>query len=493
MKNLSAMTLCDFYKISHREQYPSGIENVYSTWTPRISRLAGVEGVVAFGFQAFIKKYLVEFFDANFFSRPIGEVVSEYVRIIKHTLGDQNPSTEHISALHDLGYLPLSIKALPEGMVTPLRVPQLTIENTDPKFFWLTNYIESLASAEMWKPANSATIALEYKKIFNEYAMKTVGDTGFVPFQGHDFSFRGMSGLDDAILSGMGHLLSFVGTDSIPSIVGLENYYGADVEKEMVGTSIPATEHSVMCANGTGSIEQELSAFKRLICEVYPKGFVSIVSDTVDFWNVIACVVAPLKADILARDGRVVIRPDSGDPLKIICGDASASTEMERKGLVECLWDIFGGTETATGFKLLDSHIGCIYGEAITTQVARNICKGLADKGFASINCVYGIGSYTYQYNTRDTLGFAYKSTACVIDGKAIQLFKNPKTDDGSKKSQKGRVAVVRGADGGIYCLDQILVVEPGDLMQEVYRKGKLLVDHKLSEIRNRLSEAANG
>jgi nicotinamide phosphoribosyltransferase len=486
MKNLSAMLLCDFYKISHREQYPKGIENVYSTWTPRISRMEGVDHVVAFGFQAFIKKYLIDFFNENFFARPWKDVKEEYIRIIKHTLGNDDPDTKHIAELYGLGYLPISIRALPEGMVTPLRVPHLTIENTMPQFFWLTNYIESLASAEMWKPANSATIALEYKKIFNEYAMKTVGDTGFVPFQGHDFSFRGMSGLEDAVSSGMGHLLSFVGTDSIPAIVGLENYYNADVTKELVGTSIPATEHSVMCANGTSNIEQELAAFKRLITEVYPKGFVSIVSDTVDFWSIIANVVAGLKPEILARDGRVVIRPDSGDPAKIICGDPNASTEMERKGLVECLWDIFGGTSTATGFKLLDSHIGCIYGEAITTKVARNICRGLENKGFASINCVYGIGSFTYQYNTRDTLGFAYKSTSCRIDGKDIALFKNPKTDDGSKKSQKGRVAVLKSGDKIGY-VDQLSTVHEDDLMREVFRNGTLLVDHKLSDIRARI------
>lgn len=488
---ISAMLLCDFYKISHREQYPDKTQIVYSTWTPRISRIEGIDEIVVFGHQAFIQKYLIEFFDEHFFKRSIEDVLTEYVRIIKHTLGITQPPTKHISDLHALGKLPLLIKSLPEGTVVPLRTPVLTIQNMEGRFFWLTNYIETLASCEMWKASTSATIARHYRKIFNRYAMETTGNTDGVGFQGHDFSMRGMSGLDDAISSGMGHLLSFTGTDSIPSIVGLENYYFANIETELVGASIPATEHSVMCANGSNSDEEEFAAYERLITQVYPNGFVSIVSDTRDFWNILARVILPLKDKIMARDGRLVIRPDSGDPVKIMTGDDFSSNPMESKGLIEVLWDIFGGVVNEKGFKVLDSHIGAIYGEAITFQRAEEICKRLKDKGFASTNAIFGIGSYTYQYNTRDTFGFAYKSTACVIDGKEYQLFKNPKTDDGSKKSQKGRVVVTQDEKGQISHTDGHSLTEifPSDLLKTLFVDGSFYKFNKISDMRARIQQ----
>jgi nicotinamide phosphoribosyltransferase len=499
MKHFSTMLLCDFYKISHRSMYPTGTQTVYSTWTPRASRMKGVDEVVVFGAQAFIKNYLIEFFNDNFFSLPKEQVVAEYARIIKGTLGVQNPETKHIEELHDLGYLPLSIKALPEGTVVPLRVPMLTIQNTDTRFFWLTNFVESLASSELWQPSTSATIAREYRRILDKAAMETVGNTDFVMFQGHDFSMRGMSSLQSAVLSGMGHLLSFVGTDTIPAIQGAEALYNANVEKELVGTSIPATEHSIQCAYG-----DDEKYLRNMLSVVHPNGFVSIVSDGYDFWDVIGRVLPSLKKEIMARTGgpvgdRVVIRPDSGDPVLIVCGDPDGKTELERKGAVEALWDIFGGTVTEKGYKVLDSHIGLIYGDAITLRRCEEICERLKAKGFASINCVYGIGSYTYQYNTRDTFGFALKSTLCVINGDEKQIFKDPKTDNGIKKSQKGRVVVytepgtgeIKYKDG--FSLDTSLYMRVGgknvdlDMLQEVFRDGKLLVDENFADIRARL------
>lgn len=249
MNYLNAMLLCDFYKVSHRLMYPVGTSSVYSTWTPRDSRMENVDKVVAFGFQAFVLKYLIGFFNANFFDVPKETVVQDYKRILKNTLGLTEVDTSHIEALHDLGYLPLEVKALPEGTLCPLRVPMMTVRNTHPDFFWLTNYIETLASNSLWQSSTSATIAHEYKKILNKYAMDTVGNTDFVQFQAHDFSMRGMSSLESSTLSGMGHLLSFVGTDTIPAIQAAEHYYYANVEKELVGTSIPATEHSVTSSN----------------------------------------------------------------------------------------------------------------------------------------------------------------------------------------------------------------------------------------------------
>lgn len=525
MKNfLNPMLLADFYKLSHRLMYPEGTQSVYSTWTPRTSRIAEIDEVVVFGIRAFIQEYLIDYFNEQFFDVPKKDIVDEYKRIVSSTLGVQDPNTSHIEALHDLGYLPLTIEALPEGTKVPLRTPIMTIENTLPEFFWLTNYIETLASCSLWQASTSATIADKYRQILEEAAMKTVGNIDFVPFQGHDFSMRGMSSLSSAISSGMGHLLSFCGTDTIPAIQAAEHFYGADVTKELVGTSIPASEHSIECSYG-----DDMKYLETLITKIHPEGFVSIVSDGYDFWDVISRVIPELKDKIMARNGKVVIRPDSGDPVKIVCGEvfpefktleeakdraldileerASEDCEgsynvgnaeyslnvkiqdkyfkitckfeynrhdktyyyvderelksieefiptLEQKGAVEALWDIFGGTTTEKGYKLLDSHIGLIYGDAITINRAKEIISKLEQKGFASINVVFGIGSHTYQYNTRDTFGFALKSTHCVINGEEKMIFKDPKTDNGVKKSQKGRVEVCKTEDGKIVTLD---------------------------------------
>lgn len=568
-----ATLLCDFYKVSHKDQYPANTEKIYSTWTPRASRVKGVDHVVAFGFQAFIKEYLIDYFNEMFFNRGLEEILAEYSRVIKFTLGVENPDTTHIRELHELGYLPIKIMAVPEGTLIPIRVPMLTIENTDSRFFWLTNYLETLMSCQLWQPTTSATIAFEYRKILEKYAKETVGSVDAVGFQGHDFSMRGMSSLQTAKASGAGHLLSFEGTDTIPAILYMEEFYNANIETELIGTSIPATEHSVQCSYGQ---EEELETYRHLIKEVYPKGFVSIVSDTWDLWSVLTKIVPELKEDIMSRDGRVVIRPDSGNPVDIICGTAlvenvdmcvknlkdlehlakdeawdyfngkdsedevnfyyefngkvykahcTAEYTTERggytdnkyyvidninvyveehdlepyeKGVIEILWEIFGGTITEKGYKQLDSHIGAIYGDAITTERCIQICERLKAKGFASTNMVYGIGSFTYQYNTRDTFGFALKTTYAVVDGVERKLFKNPITDkEAIKKSQKGLVVVIKSQEEGIHYIDDLNLNEYDDivanligdriLLQEVFLDGKLLVDDNLSSIRTRL------
>lgn len=476
--------LADFYKLSHRAQYPKGTEVVYSTWIPRATRFPQINEVVAFGFQAFLKK-LNAIFEDDFFSRPKEEVVEEYARTVRHTLGMENPDTAHIEALHDLGYLPIHVKAVDEGTLVPLRVPMLTIENTLPEFFWVTNYLETFMSCELWQACTSATLAYQFRKLLDSYAIKTVGDNGFVQFQGHDFAMRGMSSLESSISSGMGHLLSFVGTDTIPAINAAEFYYNANIETEMVGTSIPATEHSVQCA-----YEDDELYLDTILTDVYPGGFVSIVSDGYDFWDVMGRILPSLKDKIMARDGKCVIRPDSGDPVLIVCGDPKAEPgSLEYKGAVEVLWDIFGGTVSDQGYKVLDSHIGLIYGDAISIGRCREICERLEEKGFASVNCVYGIGSFTYQHNTRDTFGFALKSTLAVINGVEKQIFKDPKTDDGTKKSMKGKVMVFQGPDGKIWAEDgyNLAAESERNLLKTIYLDGALLNEQSFSEIRAKL------
>jgi nicotinamide phosphoribosyltransferase len=478
------LTLTDFYKTDHRRQYPEGTGLVYSNITPRMSRIDGINKVVVFGIQYLIKEYLIKQFNEKFFSRPKDEVISEYKRRLDNALGVDSVPMDHIEALHNLGYLPIKIKALPEGTLCPIKTPFLTIVNTNPKFFWVTNFLETLICNMLWLPMTSATIAKKYHDLLNAYAIETSDNNGFVQFQGHDFSMRGMCGIEACKISGGGHLLSFVGTDTIPAIDFLEDYYNADSDKELIGCSVPATEHSVMCM---GTEEKEIDTYRRLITKVYPKGIVSIVSDTWDFWKIVTEYVSELKDVILGRDGKVVIRPDSGDPLKILCGDQMAKKgSPEHKGTIECLWDVFGGTVNSKGYKELDSHIGAIYGDAITLDRCDRICKMLKEKGFASTNIVFGIGSYTYQYNTRDTFGFAMKSTFGVINGKPIEIFKDPVTDTGFKKSAKGLIRV----NQDLTYTDQVNQDEEktGEL-KEIFKNGELLIDQSLSEIRSRLND----
>jgi nicotinamide phosphoribosyltransferase len=500
-----ATLLCDFYKVSHREQYPKKTNKVFSTWIARGNKyFPKAKKVVAFNFQGLTKKYFVDYFNEHFFSRPKDEVVFEYQRVIYFTLinpgnvqGVADPlmeaskvDAEHIAALHDLGYLPVRVRAVKEGTLVPMRVPMLVIENTVDEFYWVTNYLETIMSAELWQPTTSATIAYTYRQILDAYAMETTGSTAGVEFQGHDFSMRGMAGKDAAAASGAGHLLSFVGTDTIPAINYLEAYYNANIEKELVATSIPATEHSVMCAYGQ---TDEYELFKSLMTEKYPTGFFSVVSDTWDFWKVVGEYLPKLKEEILGRDGRVVIRPDSGDPVKILCGDPNAEEELVRKGLIESLYDIIGGTVNDLGYKVLDPHIGAIYGDSITLERADLICALLKEKGFASTNVVFGIGSFTYQYTTRDTFAHAMKATFAEVDGEERFLLKDPKTDDGTKKSLTGLVAVVK-VGGELVATDNLdtKTYEANfaniDLLEVIFENGEIKREESLSEIRERLA-----
>ena len=494
----NAILLTDGYKLDHRRQYPKGTEYVYSNWTPRSNAYfpEAKDGAVVFGVQYFIKKYLIEKFNKDFFDLPEDVAVESFKRRIDTFLGENQVGTEHVRALHKLGYLPIRIKSLPEGSICPIRVPMITVINTLPEFFWLTNFLETIMSCELWLPMTSATTARVYRKELERHAEKT----GFsldvmLGFLCHDFSMRGMAGLEASITSGMGHLTSFVGSETLPAIDAIEDYYNADAEKELIAMTVPATEHSVVCAGGE---DGEFETFKRLITEIYPKGFVSCVSDTWDLWQVITDFIPRLKDEILARDGRLVIRPDSGDPVHIICGytpdDFESFSEqamvdrVEYKGVYELLWDIFGGTINEKGYKVLDPHIGVIYGDSITLERQKEIYRRLEEKGFAATNLVLGIGSYTYQYRTRDSLGFAMKATWCQVNGEPREIFKSPKTDSGMKKSLKGLIRVDKDENGIYYATDCVSKEEEqGGCLETVFEDGKLIKETSLKEIRERL------
>lgn len=483
------ITLIDGYKLDHRRQYPPGTRRVYSNLTPRSSRIEGQESVVFLGLQYFLRRYLIEEMTAGFFEQPREMVLHRYRRRVDGYLGANAIDLDHIAALHDLGYVPLRFCAFPEGTPVPLRVPMLTVENTHPDFAWLVNYIETLLCNILWLPCTSATTAWRYRQLLDGYAAQTGGDPGFVDWQGHDFSFRGLAGVEAAQLSGMGHLASFLGTDTIPALDLIEDYYYGDEGAGPLGGSVPATEHSVMCAGGAAS---EIETFRRLL-ELYPAGIVSVVSDTWDLWHVLTSILPQLRDQIMAREGKLVIRPDSGDPIKILCGDPEAEAGTPaHQGVVSLLWQVFGGTVTDAGYRQLDPHIGAIYGDSITHERARAICERLAANRFASTNVVLGIGSYTYQYVTRDTYGFAMKATHVDVDGEGRDLFKRPVTDSGTKFSATGRLAVLADKEGRPALRERATPEqEAASMLQPVWVDGRFERTETFAAIRRRLREAS--
>ncbi|MCP4528464.1 MAG: nicotinate phosphoribosyltransferase [Aestuariibacter sp.] len=521
----------DVYKEFHLRAYHPQVTSVYANYTSRNGKLSNVpdNAHVAFvGLQYFVIDYLMDEWSL-FFKAPKEAAVRAHKRILDSMLG-YSVNVEYLRNLHDLGYLPLRIKALEEGTLVPYQVPPITVVNTHPDFAWLTNMIETVMSCENWGIQTSATTATAYFKVFREYAEKTGVPLDFVPFQGHDFSFRGMFGRAAAAASGFGHLASgLVGTDTIPAVLFAEKFYGANVETELVGASVDATEHSVTCS---WLLEGEIEFFRYLMCEQSPTGILSVVSDTWDFWKLVTEYLPELKEEILARDGAVIIRPDSGCPVKILTGylvhpeifmsteltfamahmravkagseafsfdgmlytveglgNAEQSTvlmECEVKGLIECLWDIFGGTITDKGYKMLDEHIGAIYGDAITLERQRAILQRLMDKGFCS-KVVLGIGSYSYQYVTRDTHGSAVKATNVIKAGESVAIFKDPKTDK-KKKSAKGLIRVDE-VNGELVMTDNCTEEqEQGGLLRVVFEDGKLLRTTTLAEIRAKIA-----
>jgi nicotinamide phosphoribosyltransferase len=513
---MNPLLLTDGYKTGHHQQYPKNTTLVYSNFTPRSNKHApkGCDQVVSFG-QQMVMRQIHDAFQNEFFSKPKEEVCGEMKRELSLYLGTDYDVT-HFEKLHDLGYLPIHVKGIEEGTLVPIKVPVLTIYNTDPTFYWITNYLETILSNLLWKPITSATIAHTYRKVLTSWQEKTDAEKGwFIDWQGHDFSMRGMDSVDAVISSGLGHLTSFSGTDSLPTLYGARKFYGED---GFIGGSVNATEHSVMCSYGK---EDEVGTFRHLL-ETFPTGILSVVSDTWNLWDVCTKHVVRLKEQILARDGKLVIRPDSGDPSDILCGlntnkdylEAEAMGDVfapedrpEVKGVVELLWDVFGGTVNEQGYKVLDSHIGAIYGDSITIDRANEICSRLEKKGFASTNVVLGIGSFTYQYNTRDTFGFAMKATYVELTEQVAtsigevgtmnvptivgrNIFKDPITDDGTKKSATGLLFVGKGDDGELKLFDNVSwLTENQGVLQTIYNNGDFHNTTTLTEIRDRLKK----
>lgn len=499
----TAALMSDVYKTYHPFAYHPLSQSAYENFTNRSGKLANIPGnaEVAFvGLQYFIKEVLIKRWNETFFCVEKKKAIKRWNRMTNAVLGKKIP-TAHMEALWDLGYLPIEIKAVEEGTLVPYGVPSLTIESTVDGFHWVPGMLETVMSAELWGICTSATTAFAYRRQFE----RTPISKEMIKFMGHDFSYRGMFGTQAAAMSGFGHLCSFYGSDTYPAAEFAEEYYNADVEKELVMASVDATEHSVMCSYGN---EGEMESLRHLMTNVTPTGILSVVSDTWDFWKLVGEYLPALKDEIMARDGTLVIRPDSGDPVEILCGvdhvkvDGSyfkvhkgalvseePISEVEAKGLIESLWDIFGGMEIeweGSKYKMLDSHIGAIYGDSITLERQRKIHEKLMKKGFVP-SVVLGIGSFTYQYVTRDTHGSAMKATAVKKAGDWTPIFKDPKTDS-KKKSAKGFLYVGMDENGRLYLEDNVTRErETQSMLTPVFKNGKLLRETSLAQIRAKL------
>ena len=535
---INSLYLSDGYKVGHKAMLAPGTTKLYGTWIPRSTKHApkGITKIVSFG-QQLVWKWLHDEFEENFFmnnyrTNPftkekmevpgLKEKALQFIKDMSFYLAMEYDG-KHFEELWDLGYLPIKVKALPEGIETNPNIPHMTFVNTVDGFAWLTLYLETIVSSLAWKPSTAATIAKLYRRQAEEWVKKTdVANLGLVDWMCHDFSARGLDPMSQYLI-GLGHATSFKGSDTLPVIPASRYFYGIK-EDEMPIFSVNASEHSVSTTKIFTVGEQQMIGDW---LKIFPKGILSIVSDTFDLWKLITEYLPANKEAIMARDGKLVIRPDSGDPVDIICGESftktgqyvckgtpdyieSSDNTPEGKGVIELLWDIFGGTVNEQGYKVLDPHIGAIYGDSITPERQVQIYERLAAKGFAATNIVLGIGSFTYQYNTRDTLGFAAKGAWFEVKDtgkcncghtiecdcvKEYNIYKDPVTDDGVKKSLKGLLRVDYVNDYGQknpeikVFTEQTHLQESTGLLQLIYEDGKFYNETSLTEIRKKLNE----
>lgn len=484
--NINPMLLIDFYKAVHAEMLPVKITKSVSYFTPRMSRVRMWNKVVMFGLQGFVKTYLIDYFNERFFERPIDEVISEYERIMDASLGKGVYGLQKIKDLHALGYLPIEIWALPEGTKVPMHVPMFCITNTHDDFAWLPQALESLISAEAWHPMLAATVGATYRGIVNKFYDETCDDSVSRNKALGSFDFRGEECTDSAIKAAAGWCLSFVNTATVPVIPYLEKLYNCDCTKEPVAFGSPSTEHAVMCSNYAVDGD-EVTLLKRLLTEIYPDTSFSAVLDSYDYWNVIDNVLPQIKLEIMAHNGCMLMRGDSGDCIEVV-------TKTVFK-----LWDEFGGTINSKGYKVLDPHVKAIYGDSITIQRCERIYEILKDNGFAASNVALGVGSFSFQCVeedgilkpfTRDTFSSCIKATYCEIDHKPYPIFKNPK-EGGFKKSQKGCCLVYKNDNGELCYKDEYTWEEAScnskQELKVIFRNSELLIDDSLANIRNRL------
>jgi len=519
MKKNPALVI-DFYKAGHYFMQPRAVETVYSTWTARSNKYhPGCEHTVVFGHQGFVKEYLVDFWNTEFFQKPIEELRESFNKIMNNCFNPIYADFSRFERLHELGYLPIAVWGVPEGSVVTIRVPQAVIYNTHPEFGWLPQYLEDMWTNHNWLPSTSATTAYYRRKDLEMFFNETCDDPTAIRRSNGDFSMRGMCGEDSAYISSAGHLLSFDRTATVDANGYLEQYYGADIENRPPGHGNPSLEHSVVCQGiayythlfMTKQLDDEYQAIAQragadwelsligemlflyhLLTKVQPTGMFTYVSDTNDYWGVLTKIAPALHPEIMARDGKIVFRPDSGTPELIVCGDPNATDKFVRMGSIKTLEYFFGSSYNTKGYKLLDSHVGLIYGDAISAKVALAIATSLMADGWSIQNIIFGIGAFTYQYVTRDTRGYAIKATNAIFaELGEIILSKTPKTDDGTKVSQRGAVKVFGEGNRITDYSDRHTIAESQadgrNMMRPIFIDGEQFNVETIYDIRDRL------
>ncbi|CAH8493458.1 unnamed protein product [Heterobilharzia americana] len=450
--------LCDSYKVSHYSQYPAGTETIYSYFESRGGKFPNA---VFFGLQYIIKRNLVGQVVTH-------EKIDEAKSIFLNHFGRDifNEKGWRYIADHHKGHLPIVIKAVPEGMIVPIKNVLMTVENTDPKCYWLTNYLETIL-VQVWYPIAVATNSRAMKQIIAKYLHETADDSS-TEFKLHDFGFRGVSSIESAAIGGTAHLVNFRGTDSLAALILAREYYNCPT----AGFSIPATEHSAMTVWGE---ENETNAYSNLF-DLYPTGTFACVSDSYDIWKACSKIWGEtLRDKVLNRHGTVVIRPDSGDPVDVM------------SKVLDLLGAKFGYTVNSKGYKVLPSCIRVIQGDGVSLESLDPILNRVKTSGWSTENVSFGSGGALLQRLNRDTQKCAFKCSFAVVNGHEIQVSKHPITDP-QKNSKKGRLTLQRCPDTGtLITIEEGCGSESKDILIPVFKNGVLLKDYTLDEIRERI------
>lgn len=466
MSHNSIILNTDSYKASHFKQCPPGTTKIYSYFE---SRGGEFRETVFFGLQYYLKRYL---------SKPITQDdIEEAYHFFKDHIGSgifNRSGWEYI--LHKyVGKLPVSIKAVPEGTVVPVSNVLMTVENTDPNCFWLTNYLETILQ-QVWYGCTVATLSREMKKLIFGY-LEVTGDPSAIDFKLHDFGFRGVSSVESAGTGGAAHLVNFKGTDTIAGILLARNYYKCP----MAGYSIPAAEHSTITSWGKGG---EVEAYRNMIRQFGDNHHYAVVSDSFDIYEACDRLWGDvLRNDVLNAKGTLVVRPDSGTPHEVV------------HKVLEILGNKFGYSLNDKGYKVLNPKVRVIQGDGIDYEETKNILHRMVVNKWSADNITFGMGGGLLQKINRDTQKFAFKCSYAEVDGEPRDVFKDPITDKG-KASKRGMLSLIRPFDtmaGFRIYEDHTTVPYSPDLrfkdeLVEVYRDGKLLIDWSFEEIRNRAS-----
>lgn len=447
-KNLLLNT--DSYKASMFSQYPPNTTGVYSYIE---SRGGQYDQTVFFGLQAFIKEYLLE---------PITQADIDIADELWTAHGEPFNRTgwQYILDKHN-GYLPIVIKAAPEGLIIPVKNVLVTVENTDPNCFWLTTWLETALLRAVWYPTTVATLSKSIKDTILYYLEKS-GDPTTINFRLHDFGSRGVSSLESSALGGMAHLVNFMGSDNMVAVLAAREYY----DEPMAGLSIPAAEHSTITSWGR---DAEVDAYRNMLTQfAKPGSIVAIVSDSYDVFN--ACEKLwgeELRQQIIDSGATIVIRPDSGDPLEI------------NQKLIRILGDKFGYTINDKGYKVLN-NVRLIQGDGVNESTIRTILGNFMIHGWSADNISFGIGGALLQQLDRDTQKFAMKCSSICVNGKWVPVQKDPITDPG-KKSKAGRVTLYQDRDGKF---SSGVEDWPKSALETVFENGKLIKEYTFDEVR---------